>query len=77
MENVQTVLPSGTRRQPSPGISTSCVNLRTLGYGITGVQRYLLSLLPNMPRELGSVKPSRALQGIKGHVWEQFYFLPS
>ncbi len=50
-----------------------CVNLRTLGYGITGVQRYLLSLLPLMPAELNSVKPSQALQGIKGHVWEQFY----
>lgn len=50
-----------------------CVNLRTLGYGITGVQRYLLSLLPHMPSELNSVKPSQALQGIKGHVWEQFY----
>jgi glycosyltransferase involved in cell wall biosynthesis len=50
-----------------------CVNLRTLGYGITGVQRYLLSLLPLMPSGLNSVKPSTALQGIKGHVWEQFY----
>src|ERR1700720_2330981 len=73
MENVQTASPNSTRRQPSPGVSTSCVNLRTLGYGITGVQRYLLSLLPNMPRELGSIKPPRPLQGIKGHVWEQFY----
>jgi glycosyltransferase involved in cell wall biosynthesis len=53
-----------------------CVNLRTLGYHITGVQRYLLSLLPYMPSELGSVKPPRALQGIKGHLWEQLY-LPS
>ena len=50
-----------------------CVNLRTLGYRITGVQRYLLSLLPHMPSELHSVKPSRALQGIKGHLWEQLY----
>ena len=50
-----------------------CVNLRTLGYRITGVQRYLLSLLPHMPAELESVKPSRALQGIKGHLWEQLY----
>jgi glycosyltransferase involved in cell wall biosynthesis len=50
-----------------------CVNLRTLGYGITGVQRYLLSLLPHMPSQLNSVKPSQALQGIKGHVWEQVY----
>lgn len=51
----------------------TCVNLRTLGYHITGVQRYLLSLLPHLPAELGSVKPRRPLQGIKGHVWEQFY----
>jgi glycosyltransferase involved in cell wall biosynthesis len=50
-----------------------CVNLRTLGYGITGVQRYLLGLLPHMPAGLHSIKPSRALQGVKGHVWEQFY----
>jgi glycosyltransferase involved in cell wall biosynthesis len=50
-----------------------CVNLRTLGYGITGVQRYLLSLLPHMPSVLNAVKPTRALQGIKGHVWEQLY----
>jgi len=50
-----------------------CVNLRTLGYGITGVQRYLLSLLPHMPARLNSVKPSQALQGIKGHIWEQVY----
>jgi glycosyltransferase involved in cell wall biosynthesis len=50
-----------------------CVNLRTLGYRITGVQRYLLSLLPHMPSELDSVKPSQALQGIKGHLWEQLY----
>jgi glycosyltransferase involved in cell wall biosynthesis len=50
-----------------------CVNLRTLGYGITGVQRYLLNLLPHMPAELNTVKPSQALQGIKGHIWEQVY----
>jgi glycosyltransferase involved in cell wall biosynthesis len=50
-----------------------CVNLRTLGYRITGVQRYLLSLLPHMPSELVTVKPSQALQGMKGHLWEQLY----
>ncbi len=50
-----------------------CVNLRTLGSGITGVQRYLLSLLAHMPAELDSVKPPKALQGIKGHIWEQVY----
>src|SRR4029077_7784571 len=51
----------------------TCVNLRTLGYHITGVQRYLLSLLPHLPPELSSVKPAQALQGIKGHLWEQLY----
>jgi glycosyltransferase involved in cell wall biosynthesis len=50
-----------------------CVNLRTLGFHTTGVQRYLLSLLPHLPPELRSVKPSRALLGIKGHLWEQLY----
>jgi glycosyltransferase involved in cell wall biosynthesis len=50
-----------------------CVNLRTLGHRVTGVQRYLLSLLPYMPAELGSVRPPRPLQGIKGHLWEQLY----
>src|SRR5580704_1551227 len=52
---------------------TPCVNLRTLGYHITGVQRYLLSLLPHLPATLGSVKPFRPLLGIKGHLWEQLY----
>jgi glycosyltransferase involved in cell wall biosynthesis len=50
-----------------------CVNLRTLGYHITGVQRYLLGLLRHLPATLDSVKPSQALQGIKGHLWEQLY----
>ena len=50
-----------------------CVNLRTLGFHTTGVQRYLLSLLPHLPPVLHSVKPSRALLGIKGHLWEQLY----
>jgi glycosyltransferase involved in cell wall biosynthesis len=50
-----------------------CVNVRTLGYHITGVQRYLLSLLPHLPANLRPVKPARPLQGIKGHVWEQLY----
>ena len=50
-----------------------CVNLRTLGYRVTGVQRYLRSLLPHMPAELNSIKPAQALQGIKGHLWEQLY----
>jgi glycosyltransferase involved in cell wall biosynthesis len=60
------------KSSPAKTLET-CVNLRTLGYRITGVQRYLLSLLPHMPAELDPLKPSRALQGIKGHLWEQLY----
>jgi hypothetical protein len=54
----------------------ACVNLRTLGYRITGVQRYLLSLMPYMPSELRSIRPPHPLQGIRGHLWEQL-FLPA
>ena len=50
-----------------------CVNLRTLGYRVTGVQRYLLGLLPHMPSELEKLEPPRTLQGIKGHLWEQLH----
>jgi glycosyltransferase involved in cell wall biosynthesis len=53
--------------------SKLCVNLRTLGYRITGVQRYLIALLHHMPGRLDSVKPSHALQGVRGHIWEQLY----
>src|SRR5260221_6549573 len=73
----KSVIPIGDRkcREESSRTMTfePCVNLRTLGSQITGVQRYLLSLLPHLPSELSSVKPSRALHGIKGHLWEQFY----
>lgn len=76
MENVNTTLAGAARvkeRPKSINLSSPCVNLRTLSYGITGVQRYLLSLLPHLPGELISIKPFSALQGIKGHLWEQFY----
>src|ERR1700746_3787056 len=32
-----------------------------------------LGLLRHMPSELDSIKPARALQGMKGHLWEQVY----
>ena len=63
-----------TREGPTRTMTLEpCVNLRTLGYRITGVQRYLRNLLPHMPAELNSIKPSQALHGIKGHLWEQLY----
>jgi glycosyltransferase involved in cell wall biosynthesis len=48
------------------------VNTRTLGHHTTGVQRYLLGLLPHMGPELRRIAPGTSLQGIKGHLWEQF-----
>ena len=63
-----------TREGPTRTMTLEpCVNLRTLGYRITGVQRYLRNLLPHMPAELNSIKPSQALHGMKGHLWEQLY----
>jgi len=81
MKSVQTDILTGVWKHRDKPMSMSmsmmtlepCVNLRTLGYGITGVQRYLLSLLPHMPSELSSVKPAQSLQGMKGHLWEQVY----
>ena len=48
-----------------------CVNLRSLGHRITGVQRYVLGLLPSFEGRLVPVRPRRDLQGIRGHLWEQ------
>lgn len=47
------------------------VNARVLSQPITGVQRYLLSLLQHFPEDAEVVRISANLKGIKGHVWEQ------
>ena len=67
------VIKSGPKKASRIMTLEPCVNLRTLGQSTTGVQRYVLGLLPHMPARLNSVKPSQALQGIRGHLWEQFY----
>lgn len=47
------------------------INTRTLASGLTGVQRYLLELLSNIP-ELSCLAPLKPKHGLRGHAWEQF-----
>ncbi|WP_252973256.1 glycosyltransferase family 4 protein [Thermus thermophilus] len=47
------------------------VNARTLRFPLTGVQRYTLELIRRF-REVEQVEPSEKLDGIRGHLWEQF-----
>ena len=48
------------------------VNLRCLGHHITGVQRYVLALLPHLEGRVRTLRPRAGSQGIRGHLWEQF-----
>lgn len=48
------------------------VNTRILAGHLTGVQRYLRSILDHLPDELEAIAPRTASHGIKGHAWEQF-----
>ncbi len=51
----------------------SClVNLRCLQQRVTGVQRYVLGLLPYLEDRLTAVRPRGGGQGMRGHGWEQF-----
>lgn len=54
-------------------ISMLSVNVRILNSYITGVQRYLLSILACLSDKIEVIAPSsRTIHGIKGHAWEQF-----
>lgn len=49
------------------------VNTKILSSHLTGVQRYLLSILNHWDlNEVDLVKPARGEAGFKGHLWEQF-----
>jgi glycosyltransferase involved in cell wall biosynthesis len=48
------------------------VNTRSLTAALTGVQRYGAELSVLFGEKMAKVSPSRPLQGIAGHVWEQF-----
>lgn len=47
------------------------VNSRVLSQPITGVQRYLISILQNFPDDLDVIQSSTKFFGIRGHGWEQ------
>jgi glycosyltransferase involved in cell wall biosynthesis len=47
------------------------INTRSHTAGLSGVQRYAVELLRRIGSRLTSVAPWRAMQGVKGHLWEQ------
>lgn len=51
-------------------------NTRILNEKLTGVQRYTTELLSRMNNRIGCISPTKRLDGIKGHFWEQVV-LPS
>ena len=56
---------------------TIAINTRALGAMLTGSQRYIAELLRYFPDDkISSIAPDEYLNGIKGHMWEQFQ-LPS
>ncbi len=48
------------------------VNTRSLSAGLTGVQRYTAELCERLAGRIAGICPARPLQGVKGHLWEQF-----
>jgi glycosyltransferase involved in cell wall biosynthesis len=47
------------------------VNMRSQSAGLTGVQRYAAEISKRLGAMIEEVRPGRALQGFKGHLWEQ------
>jgi glycosyltransferase involved in cell wall biosynthesis len=47
------------------------VNMRSQAAGLTGVQRYAQRLCAALGGGIKTIQPSRALQGLRGHMWEQ------
>lgn len=54
------------------GNTKIAVNTRILTGHLTGVQRYLISILENLPERICQVGPAIPMHGIRGHAWEQF-----
>ncbi len=48
------------------------VNTRSLSAELTGVQRYTAELCARFVGRVTNIQPARPLQGVKGHLWEQF-----
>jgi glycosyltransferase involved in cell wall biosynthesis len=47
------------------------INTRSRTAGIRGVQRYTAELQQRFTNRLRVVAPSKPMQGVKGHIWEQ------
>jgi glycosyltransferase involved in cell wall biosynthesis len=52
------------------------VNTRSLHAGLSGVQRYTSELCACFGAKVKSISPTKPMQGITGHLWEQIW-LPS
>ena len=48
------------------------INTRSLSAGLTGVQRYTSELCARFADRVTYINPATPLQGVKGHLWEQF-----
>jgi glycosyltransferase involved in cell wall biosynthesis len=47
------------------------INVRSQNAPLTGVQRYIHEMCGQLTQQIRQVEPSRPLQGIAGHLWEQ------
>jgi len=47
------------------------VNTKILQYRTTGVQRYLLELIDELPKYVNKIQPRVRKEGVLGHWWEQ------
>jgi glycosyltransferase involved in cell wall biosynthesis len=51
--------------------SSIVVNTRSLSANLSGVQRYTLELCARFGTQVASISPTKPMQGITGHLWEQ------
>ncbi len=54
-------------------MNSIAVNARFYSHRITGMQRYAIELSNRFSGKVDIIRPNKALQGIKGHLWEQTY----
>ncbi len=52
-------------------MSNIVCNTRATTAPLAGVQRYILAILESEGASIDTVRPEGALQGARGHLWEQ------
>ena len=52
------------------------LNARFYAHPTTGMQRYGIELNRRLSHWIQPLRPTRALRGVAGHLWEQFYLPP-